>query len=234
MHETKFNLSWNNLIKLNMQYLYETTVLGLRLLPLLTCFFHEMHEMNDLLISWKVTLKMKGRPCVMQPDHCPSVLGQEARGQITILIQFPGSRSLEWKRLHFHYAPWRCSHTGRDHPAHPKCHTPTVATFHAFHHQAQSPFRFVDIHQSSYSWMVHTQKELLTGEFSSRAQMNCSRKYQNQLSRATMCWQSWVLLNGKLDFCRIPLNSHQLLERVTIVCSQGTTSFSSSFLACAS
>jgi hypothetical protein len=47
-------------------------------------------------------------------------------------------------------------------PSAPPATSPTaLATFHAFHHQTQAPFRLIDIHQSSYSWMVHAQEEFL-------------------------------------------------------------------------
>lgn len=34
-------------------------------------------------------------------------------------------------------------------------------TFHTFHHQTQTPFRFIDIQQASHTWMVHAQEEFL-------------------------------------------------------------------------
>lgn len=43
----------------------------------------------------------------------------------------------------------------------PKTCASTKPTFHTFHHQTQTPFRFIDIQQASHTWMVHAQEEFL-------------------------------------------------------------------------
>ena len=96
-----------------------------------------------------------------------------------------------------------------------------LPTFHAFHHQTQAPFRLIDIHQSSYAWMVHAQEEFLRNWWS-HAQWSVYDNFQILWVRGI---QEWEWLSSKLcgkKNCLLQMrpNGNFVLQLFLCLCSQ--------------